>query len=91
MTPITPQTSSNQAPSLAQQLQATAQALAAVWAGRSLSDVLPQVPAPLRPGVQALVFQALRQAGCTAALLRLLAPRAPAAPVRALLKTALAG
>ena len=78
------------APALAQQLQATAQALRAVWDGRSLSDVLPRVPSPLRPGVQALVFQALRQSGCTAALLRLLAPRSPTLPVRALLQTALA-
>lgn len=75
--------------SLAEQLQQTAQVLRAVEAGRSLSDVLPSVPAPLRPGVQALVFHALRHLGESRALVRLLAPRAPAPATRTLLCVAL--
>lgn len=77
-------------PSLSQQLQQAARCLSAVQSGRSLSEALPQVPAALRPGVQALVFHALRHAGASAALLRLLAPRPPAPPVRALLQVTLA-
>ena len=76
-------------PTLAQQLSQAARCVQAVLAGRSLADVLPQVPAALRPGVQALVFHALRQGGMAAELLRLLAPRAPAPPVRALLQLAI--
>lgn len=62
----------------------------AVEQGRSLSDVLPQVAAVLRPGVQALTFQTLRQLGAARALGRQLVQRAPAPPVLALLHTALA-
>ena len=79
-----------QGPALSQQLVPAAQCLLAVQSGRSLSDVLPQVPSALRPGVQALVFHALRQAGLTAALVKLMATRAPSPPVRALLQVALA-
>jgi 16S rRNA (cytosine967-C5)-methyltransferase len=62
----------------------------AVQAGRSLTTVLPEVPGPLRPGVQALTFHALRHLGTTQALVNLLADRAPPAPARALLCVALA-
>ena len=78
------------APTLATQLRWTAQCVLAVEQGRSLSEVLPQVASALRPGVQALTFQTLRQLGAARALGRLLAQRAPAAPVLALLHSALA-
>ena len=77
------------APTLAQQLFHAAQMLRGVQAGRSLSDLLPTLPAALRPGVQAIAFHALRQAGLSAALVRLMAPRAPAPAVRCLLQVAL--
>lgn len=76
-------------PSLAQQLAQAARCVQAVLAGRSLAEVLPQVPAALRPGVQALVFHALRQGGMAAALLRMLAARPPAPALRALLQVAI--
>lgn len=62
----------------------------AVEQGRSLSEVLPQVAAGLRPGVQALSFQVLRHLGTARAVASLLARRPPAPPVQALLHTALA-
>ena len=77
-----------QAP-LSEQLAWTARTLAVVQQGGSLNDALPKVPAPLRPGVQALTFHALRHAGQAAALLGLLAQRAPQALVGALLSAAL--
>ena len=78
----------HQAP-LSEQLAWTARTLAAVQQGASLNDALPKVPGPLRPGVQALTFHALRHAGQAAALLELLAERAPQALVGALLRAAL--
>ena len=78
------------APTLATQLRWTAHCVLAVEQGHSLSEVLPQVASALRPGVQALTFQTLRQLGAARALGRLLAQRAPAAPVLALLHSALA-
>lgn len=72
------------------QLQQAAQALAAVRGGRSATDALASVPAALRPGVQALLYAGLRQLGRAEALRRLLAPRAPAPAVDALLCLALA-
>ena len=54
----------NQAPqtvALWQQLQAVAQALVQVRQGTSASVVVAAVPPPLRAGVQALLFQVLRQ------------------------------
>jgi 16S rRNA (cytosine967-C5)-methyltransferase len=78
------------APTLATQLRWTAHCVLAVEQGRSLSEVLPQIASALRPGVQALTFQTLRQLGAARALGRLLAQRAPAAPVLALLHSALA-
>jgi len=82
--------SSSAAIALWQQLAATAQALQAVCAGQSGTAALATVPAGLRPGVQALLFQALRNLGRAQALARQLAPRKPPPRVEALLCTALA-
>ena len=71
-------------------LSQTADAVAAVRAGRSLSELLPAVPAALRGGTQALTFHALRQLGAADAALALMAPKAPPPPVASLLLTALA-
>ena len=71
-------------------LQATAQAVLAVRQGRSLTAQLDTVPAPLRPGVQALSFQVMRQLGRATALRERLATKKPAPAVDALLCTALA-
>lgn len=76
--------------SLAQQLVQVAKCVQAVQAGRSLADALPAVPGPLRPGVQALTFHALRHLGTTMALVALLVERPPAATTRALLGASLA-
>ena len=78
------------APPLHRLLSQTADAVAAVRQGRSMTDVLAQVPALLRPGTQALSFQVLRGLGAAEAALALMAPKAPAPPVRSLLVTALA-
>ena len=75
---------------LASQLQQVAGALQAILAGRSGSAVLEDVPPALRPGVQALLFQVLRQLGWAQAIRRQLAPRTPRPPVDALLCSALA-
>lgn len=76
--------------SLAQQLVQVTKCVQAVQAGRSLADALPAVPGPLRPGVQALTFHALRHLGTTMALVALLVERPPAAATRALLGASLA-
>jgi 16S rRNA (cytosine967-C5)-methyltransferase len=75
---------------LAEQLAAVARGLAAVRQGRSLADVLPAVPERLRPGVQALLFLALRRWGEARAVRALLARRAPAPAVAGLVEVALA-
>ena len=75
---------------LSRQLQQVASALQDIRSGRSGSAVLEGVPAPLRPGVQALLFQVLRTLGWAEAIRRQLAPRTPRPPVDALLCTALA-
>lgn len=75
---------------LAELLAHAADALAAVRAGRSLTDALAAVPAAARPGTQALAFEALRGLGRAQALRRRLAAKAPPAWVDALLLTALA-
>ncbi len=77
-------------PSLARQLVQVARCVQAVQAGRSLTTALPEVPGPLRPGVQALTFHALRHLGTARALLAVLADKPPPAPVAALLCAALA-
>ncbi len=77
-------------PSLAIQLRQTARCVQAVEQGRSLNEVLAQVPARLRPGVQALSFHALRHLGTTRALLAGLVQRKPDPAVQALMCSALA-
>lgn len=71
-------------------LDVTAQALQAVRAGQSGTAALAGVDTALRPGVQALLFQALRNLGLAQAVRRQLAPRNPPPRVDALLCTALA-
>ena len=73
-----------------QQLQAVAQALAQVRRGVSGTAALDAVPSSMRPGVQALLFQVLRQLGRAQALRAKLASRVPAPLPDALLCTALA-
>jgi 16S rRNA (cytosine967-C5)-methyltransferase len=71
-------------------LQAAAGVVAAVRGGQSGTAALAAVEAPLRPGAQALAFQALRQLGRAEALRRVLASRPPPPQADALLCTALA-
>jgi len=73
-----------------QQLAAVAQGLQMILSGQSGTAALAAVPVRLRPGVQALLFQVLRQLGRAQALRKQLAPKAPPAKVDALLCTALA-
>ena len=73
-----------------QQLSAVAQGLQMILTGQSGNAALAAVPARLRPGVQALLFQVLRHLGRAQALRKQLAPKAPPAKVDALLCTALA-
>lgn len=82
--------SPRQAPRLSDQLHEVARCVLAVEQGRSLTEVLPQVPSVLRPGVQSLTFQVLRHLGTARAVSRLLARRPPAPAALALLHTALA-
>lgn len=81
---------STQTVALSRLLGQVAQALQAIRAGQSGTGVLQAVPAALRPGVQALLFQVLRNLGRAQALRAQLAPKAPAPKVDALLCTALA-
>jgi 16S rRNA (cytosine967-C5)-methyltransferase len=62
----------------------------AVRAGRSLTAELASVTPELRPGVQALTFQVMRQLGRAMALRERLASKAPPPAADALLCTALA-
>jgi 16S rRNA (cytosine967-C5)-methyltransferase len=78
------------APPLARLLEHTADAVQAVRGGRSLNDLLPKVPAELRPGVQALSFHTLRWLGSASEARVHLVPKPPAPAVDALLLTALA-
>jgi 16S rRNA (cytosine967-C5)-methyltransferase len=71
-------------------LQAAAGVVAAVRAGQSGTAALADVEGPVRPGAQALAFQALRQLGRAEALRRVLAGRPPPPLADALLCTALA-
>ncbi len=75
---------------LSRQLQATAALVQAVRAGRSLTTELAHVSPELRPGVQALSFQVMRQLGRATALRERLASKAPPPAADALLCTALA-
>lgn len=72
------------------QLIAVAGALQGIRAGKSGTVVLAAVDISLRPGVQALLFQVLRQAGRAETLRRRLAARTPPPATDALLCTALA-
>lgn len=83
------QPASHSSPELWQQLQQVAEVLAAVRAGRSAPVALESVPAGLRPGVRALVFQVLRVLGRAEALRRKLATRTPPPLPDALLCAAL--
>jgi 16S rRNA (cytosine967-C5)-methyltransferase len=77
-------------PPLARLLDQTADAVAAVRSGRSLTEVLARCPADLRPGTQALAFHVLRWWGGAQAVRAALAPKAPPANVDALLSSAIA-
>lgn len=77
-------------PPLARLLAHTADAVQAVRAGRSLTDVLAAVPADARPGTQALAFHVLRWLGGAQVVREALAPKAPPPNVDALLVSALA-
>jgi 16S rRNA (cytosine967-C5)-methyltransferase len=78
-----------QSPPLWRQLQLTAVAIAAIREGVSGSIAFERVEPGLRPGVQALGFQALRWLGRAEALRRQLAKRTPPPAADALLCTAL--
>jgi 16S rRNA (cytosine967-C5)-methyltransferase len=71
-------------------LDAAADAVGAVLAGRSLTDALERCAPALRPGAQALSFHAMRWLGAAQVLRALLVPKAPAPALDALLLTALA-
>jgi 16S rRNA (cytosine967-C5)-methyltransferase len=79
-----------QGPELWRLLQLTAGVVQATLAGKSMTAQLDAVNATLRPGVQALSFQAMRQLARAQALRAELAPRRPPPAVDALLCTALA-
>ena len=85
-----PQASAHGAPPLARLLEHTADAVQAVRAGKSLTDVLSRCPAELRPGVQSLSFHTLRWLGSATEVRAKLAPKTPPPAVDALLVTALA-
>jgi 16S rRNA (cytosine967-C5)-methyltransferase len=72
------------------QLQATAEVVQAVQRGVSGTAAMEDVPGVLRPAVQALTFQVLRNLGRAQALRKQLAAKMPSAPVDALLCVALA-
>ena len=84
-----PRASAQSAP-LWRLLQGTAAAVQATRQGRSLTAQLESVSQELRPGVQALSFQVLRQLGRATALREQLAAKTPTPAVDALLCTALA-
>lgn len=71
-------------------LELTADAVQAVLAGRSLTDVLAACPPAARPGTQALAFAVLRRWGSARAVREHLAPKTPPPAVDALLTTSLA-
>jgi 16S rRNA (cytosine967-C5)-methyltransferase len=79
-----------QSPALWQQLSACAQAVMGVRKGQSLNDALAACPGALRPGVQALSFQVMRQMGLGEGLKAALVDRPPAPWVDALLVSTLA-
>ena len=84
-----PQKTSPKSAPLWQQLQQVAQVVQQVQAGSSTATALEQVPASLRPGVQALVYQVLRGLGIGRWLREHLVPKKPAPLLDALLTGAL--
>ncbi len=88
--PRTGDSSTAQSLPLWRQLQVAAAVVQAVRAGRSLTAELASVTPELRPGVQALTFQVMRQLGRAMALREKLANKAPPPAADALLCTALA-
>ncbi len=82
--------SRTQSIALWQQLAGVAGALQAIRGGQSGTAALAAVDGGLRPGVQSLLFQVLRQLGRAEALRRQLAARTPPPAADALLCTALA-
>jgi 16S rRNA (cytosine967-C5)-methyltransferase len=87
---MTGASATHSSPALSLLLNHTADAVQAVRDGQSLTAVMARCPAAVRPGVQALSFHTLRYLGSATELRLLLAPKAPAAKVDALLLTALA-
>jgi 16S rRNA (cytosine967-C5)-methyltransferase len=71
-------------------LDLSADAVAAVQGGHSLTDVMGRVAPEARPGVQALTFHALRWLGSATAVRAALAPKTPPPRVDSLLTCALA-
>jgi len=77
-------------PPLERLLDRTADAVAAVRAGRSLTEALDAIEGDLRPGVLALASDVMRRLGTASAIRARLAPRDPVPVVDALLLSALA-
>lgn len=75
---------------LSRLLAPTADAVAAVRAGRSLTDALERTPAAMRPATLALASDVLRHLGAAQVLRAHLAAKTPPPPVEALLLCALA-
>ena len=78
------------APALHLLLDHAADMVQGVVAGRSLTELLAGVPAGVRPGTQALAFDALRRLGGARAARAAMANKVPPPAVDALLLTALA-
>jgi len=90
LAPPSSASSASQAPALSRLLEQTADAVQAVLAGRSLTDVLAACPGALRPGTQALSFLVLRRLGAAQAVRAVVAARTPPPAVDALLLSAIA-
>jgi len=88
--PAHPPSVGGQPVALWQQLDAVAGALQAIRGGQSGTAAMAGVDQGLRPGVQSLLFQVLRQAGRAEALRRQMVARTPPPAADALLCTALA-
>ena len=71
-------------------LELTADAVAAVRAGRSLTDVLAACPPAARAGTQALTFTVMRRLGAATAVREIVAPRNPPPTVDGLLTSTIA-
>jgi 16S rRNA (cytosine967-C5)-methyltransferase len=78
------------APPLSRLLDLSADAVAAVQSGQSLTDVMGRLAPEARPGVQALTFHVLRWLGSATAVRAALAPKTPPPRVDSLLTCALA-